>query len=82
MGAASLAPGLVGGDDGRARCAWCAASPGYRHYHDEARRQGGGAHQSNGRTPISSPCSQNANSTQATRPPPTAVAVPAPVPGG
>ena len=35
MGAASLAPGLVGGDDGRARCAWCAASPGYRHYHDQ-----------------------------------------------
>ena len=29
-----LAPGLFLGDDGAARCFWCAASPAYRHYHD------------------------------------------------
>ncbi len=27
-------PGLFTADDGHARCAWCAATPGYRHYHD------------------------------------------------
>lgn len=26
--------GLFVADDGRARCAWCAATPAYRHYHD------------------------------------------------
>ena len=26
--------GLFAGDDGAWRCAWCAASPAYRHYHD------------------------------------------------
>lgn len=29
-----LAAGLFDGDDGARRCAWCAATPGYRHYHD------------------------------------------------
>ena len=27
--------GLFAGDDGAWRCAWCAATPGYRRYHDE-----------------------------------------------
>jgi DNA-3-methyladenine glycosylase I len=30
-----LADGLFSGDDGQARCAWCAATPAYRRYHDE-----------------------------------------------
>ena len=29
-----LAPGLFAGADGAARCHWCAATPGYQHYHD------------------------------------------------
>lgn len=29
------APGLVRGDDGRARCSWSASDPEYRRYHDE-----------------------------------------------
>lgn len=31
----ALAPGLFLADDGHARCGWCAATPGYRRYHDE-----------------------------------------------
>ncbi|HEY4068320.1 MAG TPA: DNA-3-methyladenine glycosylase I [Burkholderiaceae bacterium] len=30
----SIAAGLFEGDDGLMRCAWCAATPGYQHYHD------------------------------------------------
>ncbi|VWX55529.1 DNA-3-methyladenine glycosylase 1 [Burkholderiales bacterium 8X] len=29
-----LPPGLAEGEDGLVRCAWCQATPGYRHYHD------------------------------------------------
>jgi DNA-3-methyladenine glycosylase I len=31
----ALAEGLFRADDGRLRCDWCRATPGYRHYHDE-----------------------------------------------
>ncbi len=30
----ALPAGLFEGNDGRARCAWCAATPAYQHYHD------------------------------------------------
>ena len=33
--AGDLPAGLLRADDGLARCAWCAASPAYRRYHDE-----------------------------------------------
>src|SRR3954451_6678774 len=29
------AEGVFRGDDGKVRCAWCAATPAYRRYHDE-----------------------------------------------
>ncbi len=31
---AVLAPGVSLADDGRVRCTWCMATPGYQHYHD------------------------------------------------
>ena len=33
--ASDLPAGVLRADDGVARCAWCAASPAYRRYHDE-----------------------------------------------
>ena len=34
IGANDAAAGLFVGDDGAARCRWCAATPAYGHYHD------------------------------------------------
>ncbi len=30
----SIPAGLFKGEDGLMRCAWCAATPAYQHYHD------------------------------------------------